>query len=1050
MAQKTARKARTRTTSRKSRSQSRFKAKRGVTRAGRQATGAAPVTGARWSNAEIERALLTGEDAGVLEDYFGTQDYAELRQLAQRATARRARGGAKVLILPGITGSHLGQLNPIENAIWFDPLEIAAGGITKIAMDSGVEIAPLGVILLYYLKLKLRLRAAGIDADYHAYDWRQSLDTLGAELGRRIRTDAELNGVSLVCHSMGGLVARAAVTALGADHGAKVAQVIMLGTPNFGSFAAVQSMRGVGDTVKKLAFIDLRHDAEEIVTQVLAPMPGFCQLLPSPERFTAIDLFDPGQWPASGPQPVPGVLRQVPKVLGKLAPADERFFLIAGVNRETITGLRKDEQSNEFVYELSMAGDGTVPLAFAEIPGTKATYYIEETHGSLPNNRLVARAVVDLLGTGSTSLLPQKRAAARGDITRTITDSALATRSPYPGRRSRRLSSREMREVLSEFVSADAKDTDTPMSATAGVADGESEYHFDSIVVGRRRSHRLDIRIALGDICEVDTKALVVGIYREVSPSGAARALDNRLDGAITELTQRRMFSGNVGEVFMMPVGQRNLRAEMVAFVGLGTFDTFTDEILRIAAENAIRTLVLGGIQEVATVLVGGASGTGVRASLENLLAGFVKGLKDADATNKFRSVTLCEAAPERFEEIKRELFRLSSTALFEDLEVTFDETRLPPAAAAPPTDRAATWTRDPVYLLVRQEGQTATERVFRTSVLGAGSKATVVSGVREVKKKALDEKLAEIETATFTFRRAPGFGRDLAAMVIAEEALAVLAAAKDRHIVVVHDAESSRIPWETVTMQVARADWLFAKEAGVSRRYVADHLSVARWLEERRQDTVLRMLLVVNPTQDLPGAEREGQRVREILGAEPAVRIDVLQGKDASRPALEKAFRSGSYDVVHYAGHAFFDPRDPSASGILCSGKVVLSGRDLVGLGNLPALVFFNACEAGRVRTAPTRGTPSAPTIRERIDTSVGFAEAFLRGGVANYVGTYWPVGDDSAKLIAERFYKGLMKGESISAALVASRQAVWETGSVDWADYIHYGNHNFVLKTG
>jgi CHAT domain-containing protein len=319
---------------------------------------------------------------------------------------------------------------------------------------------------------------------------------------------------------------------------------------------------------------------------------------------------------------------------------------------------------------------------------------------------------------------------------------------------------------------------------------------------------------------------------------------------------------------------------------------------------------------------------------------------------------------------------------------------------------------------------------------------------MREVKKKTLDEKLAEIESASFTFHRAPAFGQDLAAMVIAEEALAVLAAAKDRHVVVVHDAESSRIPWETVATQVARDDWLFAKEAGVSRRYVADHLSVARWLEERRQDTVLNMLLVVNPTQDLPGAEKEGQRVREILGAEPAVRIDVLRGKDATRPALERAFRSGKYDVVHYAGHAFFDPRDPGASGILCAGKVVLSGRDLVGLGNLPALVFFNACEAGRVRRAPARGTPGAPTIKERIDTSVGFAEAFLRGGVGNYVGTYWPVGDEPAKLFARAFYGAIVRGETVGAAMCAGRAVVKEERSVDWADYIHYGSRDFRLK--
>jgi CHAT domain-containing protein len=331
----------------------------------------------------------------------------------------------------------------------------------------------------------------------------------------------------------------------------------------------------------------------------------------------------------------------------------------------------------------------------------------------------------------------------------------------------------------------------------------------------------------------------------------------------------------------------------------------------------------------------------------------------------------------------------------------------------------------DPIYLLVRQEGRTSSEIAFRTSVLGAGGKATVVSGVRRMKKKALDDKLAALESASFNFQRAPAFGRDLAAMVIAEEARSVLAALKDRHVVVVHDAESSRIPWETLATQATRADWLFAKEAGVSRRYVADHLSVARWLEERRQDAVLNVLLVVNPTRDLPGAEKEGKRILEILGTEPAARIDVLRGEEATRAALEKAFRSGTYDVIHYAGHAFFDVTDPGNSGILCAGKVVLSGRDLVGLGNLPALVFFNACEAGRVRRAPARGTPPAPTMRQRIDANVGLAEAFLRGGVANYVGTYWPVGDDPAKLFA-----------------------VWETGSVDWADYIHYGSHNFVLK--
>ena len=56
-------------------------------------------------------------------------------------------------------------------------------------------------------------------------------------------------------------------------------------------------------------------------------------------------------------------------------------------------------------------------------------------------------------------------------------------------------------------------------------------------------------------------RALALGIFRDVAPAGAAAAIDARLDGAITELSQRRMFSGNVGEIFMLPVGRHSLAA---------------------------------------------------------------------------------------------------------------------------------------------------------------------------------------------------------------------------------------------------------------------------------------------------------------------------------------------------------------------------------------------------------------------------------------------------------------------------------------------------------
>src|SRR4051812_49050290 len=50
----------------------------------------------------VEAALASGEHSGLLEDYFGTFQYAELRRLCQETGTREVRGGERVLILPGI------------------------------------------------------------------------------------------------------------------------------------------------------------------------------------------------------------------------------------------------------------------------------------------------------------------------------------------------------------------------------------------------------------------------------------------------------------------------------------------------------------------------------------------------------------------------------------------------------------------------------------------------------------------------------------------------------------------------------------------------------------------------------------------------------------------------------------------------------------------------------------------------------------------------------------------------------------------------------------
>jgi pimeloyl-ACP methyl ester carboxylesterase len=200
----------------------------------------------------------------------------ELARLARRAAGMR--GGPRALILPGIMGSTLGRLRKdgTEDVTWFDPYEIAQGQITKLALPDGIRYTPLGVMRFAYERLRLVLRIAGFDAAFHPYDWRRDCASNGEALVARLVTERRKD-VILIGHSLGGLVARAALAHEGAD---RIGRVIQLGTPNRGAFVAVQALRGTYPLVRRVAMLDLHHDAGEIAEKVLTTFPGLCGMLP--------------------------------------------------------------------------------------------------------------------------------------------------------------------------------------------------------------------------------------------------------------------------------------------------------------------------------------------------------------------------------------------------------------------------------------------------------------------------------------------------------------------------------------------------------------------------------------------------------------------------------------------------------------------------------------------------------------------------------------------------------------------------------------------------
>lgn len=356
------------------------------------------------SDVDIERLLVSGHQQKDLTAYFGAQEYRDLARLARKAAATPvADESMRVLIVPGIMGSQLGLLRtpPLPNdVLWVDPIDISIGRLATLRLGTA-PIVSMGVLIYSYLRLKLNLRAAGFAAFFHDYDWRLGVEDLGRSFAERLRNEPS-ERLAIVAHSMGGLVSRAALALPGAE---RVERVLLLGTPNLGSFAPIQALRGTYAVVRKLARLANKTSAEFLSGEIFNTFPSLYQMLPAGACCNGADLFDPGAWPVKGPRPTPELLERARAVQSVLAQPDERFVSIVGIGQETVTSVR--QRDDDFVYTITRHGDGTVPAISAALQGAPALY-APVAHSDLTRDRVVASTVADLLRTGRTKRLPTR------------------------------------------------------------------------------------------------------------------------------------------------------------------------------------------------------------------------------------------------------------------------------------------------------------------------------------------------------------------------------------------------------------------------------------------------------------------------------------------------------------------------------------------------------------------------------------------------------------------------------------------------------------------
>lgn len=260
------------------------------------------------------------------------------------------------------------------------------------------------------------------------------------------------------------------------------------------------------------------------------------------------------------------------------------------------------------------------------------------------------------------------------------------------------------------------------------------------------------------------------------------------------------------------------------------------------------------------------------------------------------------------------------------------------------------------------------------------------------------------------------------------------LSSTKVRDLMVNIDDNLVQIPWELLF----DGDSFLCRKFNMGRIVRTGQKSSEAIV--RKISKPLKILIIADPKGDLEASYYEGEKLKsELVKKKKLVEVQ-MRSSDVNVNFLKGALRE--FDVVHYAGHADYDVKNPSNSGFLMAdGKLKAADvMKMIGSKPLPSLVLSNACRSGH--------TDIWKVGKDYESEIFGLANAFLLAGVRHYIGTFWDVQDEPSFYFALEFYKELINGESVGEAVRKARQKlidIYGDEAVIWASYMLYGDPTF-----
>ena len=233
-------------------------------------------------------------------------------------------------------------------------------------------------------------------------------------------------------------------------------------------------------------------------------------------------------------------------------------------------------------------------------------------------------------------------------------------------------------------------------------------------------------------------------------------------------------------------------------------------------------------------------------------------------------------------------------------------------------------------------------------------------------------------------------------------------------------------LPWELIRRNPTDVPLSVSKRTTVVRA-----LDVMQPPDPKPFEPPLRVLVIVsNPTGTANlKLEDERKRIEESWGKLEGVEVRFVK---PTVEAILDAAAAEEIHVIHFMGHGDFDRK--TGQGVLILEKPDGS-PDPLGSERLKAifideadslrLVFLNAC-----RTAVS-------TEDTELDPFAGIATMLIEVGVPAVVAMQFPISDNAAVRFSDTFYRRIVQGMPVDAAVAEGRKALWVDGNPhdEWA---------------